>query len=290
MGHLAFSIDDQIKRLSNKGLDLSCYDEQKLKEILLDIGYYRLGFYSYYFINHKKDKFFPNIKISEIVDVYYMDIDLKYLLLKYINRIELNFRTKVIYYPSMKYKDNAIWYMDSSVMDKKFIARFADTYTDKFKQDNLTIKKHHQNYPADKYAPAWKTFEYLSFGSILTIFNSIKDETIKKLISNLYHVDDIEKFVRFMHTIRQIRNIRAHSGVLFDFSLPQSVNSHPKINYNGNDRNSIDASIKVIAFLLESFSLSRLADFRSDIYTFFEKHKVKPHLDNIIKRNIKYLD
>ena len=44
MGRVALSIDDQIKRLEEKGLDLSCYETSKLKEILLDIGYYRLGF------------------------------------------------------------------------------------------------------------------------------------------------------------------------------------------------------------------------------------------------------
>jgi len=290
MGNIAFSIDNQIKRLTDKGLDISCYPEQKLKEILLDIGYYRLGFYSYYFMNHKTEKFFPGIKISEIVDVYYMDIDLKYLLLQYINRIEINFRTKVIYFPSMKFKDDSCWFVNPKYMDKSFIAEFDNYYTDKFKTENLTINKHHLNYPAEKYAPAWKTFEYFTFGSILTIFDAINDVDIKQRISKIYQVQDLGKFLRFMHTVRQIRNICAHSGVLFDFSLPQSVNSHPKINFNGSDRNSLDASLKVIAFLLESISANRLADFKSNIYSFFEQHKVKPHLNKIIRNNIKYLD
>lgn len=101
MGRVALSIDDQIKRLEEKGLDLSCYETSKLKEILLDIGYYRLGFYTYYFMDDEKENFLNGIKISEIIELYYMDIDLKYILMKYINRIEINFRTKLIYYPSI---------------------------------------------------------------------------------------------------------------------------------------------------------------------------------------------
>ena len=45
------------------------------------------------------------------------------------------------------------------------------------------LKKHHINHPADIYAPAWKTFEYLSFGSIITLFDAIKDLEIKNRIS-----------------------------------------------------------------------------------------------------------
>ena len=68
MGRVALSIDDQIKRLEEKGLDLSCYETSKLKEILLDIGYYRLGFYTYYFMDDEKENFLNGIKISEIVN------------------------------------------------------------------------------------------------------------------------------------------------------------------------------------------------------------------------------
>jgi abortive infection bacteriophage resistance protein len=48
MGNVVQSINNQIAIFKARELDLSCYDEAKLKEILLDIGYYRLGFYCYY--------------------------------------------------------------------------------------------------------------------------------------------------------------------------------------------------------------------------------------------------
>ena len=96
MGDIVNNINDQITKFKKRELDLSCYDESKLKEILLDIGYYRLGFYCYYYLDKKTNKFSSEVKISDIINLYYLDIDLKYLLLKYINRIEINFRTKLI--------------------------------------------------------------------------------------------------------------------------------------------------------------------------------------------------
>ena len=43
----ATSIEEQITKLKNRGIII--VDENKAEEILLDIGYYRLGFYSFPF-------------------------------------------------------------------------------------------------------------------------------------------------------------------------------------------------------------------------------------------------
>ena len=41
----------QIPILKVRELSLDCYEEEKIKEILLDIGYYRLGFYYFSLID-----------------------------------------------------------------------------------------------------------------------------------------------------------------------------------------------------------------------------------------------
>ena len=82
MGNVVHSINNQIAKFKERELDLSCYEEAKLKEILLDIGYYRLGFYCHYYFDKKTNKFSSTVKISDIINLYYLDVDLKYLLLK----------------------------------------------------------------------------------------------------------------------------------------------------------------------------------------------------------------
>lgn len=291
MGDIVNSINNQILKFNERELDLSCYDEPKLKEILLDIGYYRLGFYCYYYFDKNTNKFSKEVKISDIINLYYLDIDLKYLLLKYINRIEINFRTKLIYYVSMKYKNNARWYVDDAIMDTDSVIDFKNkVYTDKFKQDNLTLKKHHQRYPSEDFAPCWKVFEYLTFGSIISIFGNIKDESVKQIIAEKYGIKDLNKFFKLLHTVRLIRNICAHSGVLFDYSLPQSVSSIPQITYNKGDRNSLDATIKVVGFFIQTISTNRYTDFQDDIKKFFDERKKDPVLATVITDRIKYLD
>lgn len=291
MGDKVNSINNQIEKFKERELDLSCYDEAKLKEMLLDIGYYRLGFYCYYYFDKKANKFSKDIKISDIINLYYLDIDLKYLLLKYINRIEINFRTKLIYYVSMRYKENSRWYVDDTIMDAESIKVFKkNVYTEKFKKDNLTLRNHHIKNPEDEFAPCWKVFEYLTFGAIITILGNIKDQSVKQIIADKYGMNDLNKFFRLLHTVRQVRNICAHSGVLFDYTLPLSVSSIPQINYNTGDRNSLDASIKVIGFFIQTISVNRYNDFQIDIKSFFDERKKDPILQQVIIDRIKYLD
>lgn len=291
MGDKVNSINNQIEKFKERELDLSCYDEAKFKEMLLDIGYYRLGFYCYYYFDKKENKFSKDIKISDIINLYYLDIDLKYLLLKYINRIEINFRTKLIYYLSMKYKENSRWYVDDTIMDAESIKAFKkNVYTEKFKKDNLTLRNHHIKNLEDEFAPCWKVFEYLTFGAIITILGNIKDQSVKQIIADKYGINDLNKFFRLLHTVRQVRNICAHSGVLFDYTLPLSVSSIPQISYNKGDRNSLDASIKVIGFFIQTISVNRFNDFQIDIKNFFDERKKDPVLLQVIIDRIKYLD
>ena len=101
---------------------------------------------------------------------------------------------------------------------------------------------------------------------------------------------DLNKFFRLLHTVRQVRNICAHSGILFDYTLPLSVNSIPQIAYNIGDRNSLDASIKVIGFFIQCISENRFNDFQNEIKSFFNERKKDPFLAKVIKDHIKYLD
>lgn len=92
MGKEAKNLEEQIQILPDRGMILDC-EESKIKEYLLDIGYYRLGFYWFPFekrVDYQEDRkhcFLPNTKFSTIIDLYYLDVDLRHLMVKYLNRI-----------------------------------------------------------------------------------------------------------------------------------------------------------------------------------------------------------
>lgn len=291
MGNKATTIEQQIKKLSDRGMIFENEAEiNKAKEILLDVGYYRLGFYWNPFEIDTDHNFAVGTKFSDVVSLYYLDVDLKNILNKALNRIEINLRTQLIYYVSNANPDNPTWFASKKVMFPHFVDNFPKlSYTEKFKLSNKPIKKHHLNYPNDIFAPAWKTLEFLTFGTIYTIYFSLKDEDLKKYIANLYGVKKVEVFQNFLKNVIFIRNICAHSGILFDSNTPKGIKTTPLIKFNNNNRHSLDSSIKVILYFLEKISNSRKKIIEDEIIALFDSYSENPVIQKIITDKIGYI-
>ena len=121
----ATTIDRQMELLKERGMSFG--DENKAKENLLDIGYYRLGFYWFPFeatfprVNQRDHMFKEGTVFEDVIQLYYFDFDLRNIFLRYISRIEINFRTKLIYEASNFWHDNPFWYVDSNCIKKDFL-------------------------------------------------------------------------------------------------------------------------------------------------------------------------
>tara|TARA_R110002096_G_C14281773_1_gene696694 strand:- start:192 stop:695 length:504 start_codon:yes stop_codon:yes gene_type:complete len=161
-------------------------------------------------------------------------------------------------------------------------------YTPDFINNNKTLKKHHQNYPEDTYAPAWKSLEFFTFGVLLNLFKNIRDEDIKKRVTESLGVLNPNKFENLMSTVVLIRNICSHGDVLYDFKTPRGLSVVPGIDFEGSDRSSLNACIKVIAYLLEHISENRKNDFLKDINNLFTKNFNNETIKGIINDKIKY--
>lgn len=287
MGEKATTIDEQIDKLESRGLIIE--DKEKAKELLLDIGYYRLGFYSYFF-QDQDNNFLKDTKFKDIRLLYYLNIDLKNLLIKYLNRIEINFRTKIIYYVSNKYKDNPTWFIHGNIMNKEYMINFKEkVYTKEFIRTNKMIFKHHKKYPNDKFAPAWKTFEYMTFGAVIKAYQSLKDKTLKEFIASEYGLKNIKVFQNLLDTLRFLRNTCAHGGVLCDLRTPKGIKKITgKLEFHNDDRYSLNTCFSVMLFMLNSISKNRAQDFQNEVKSLFLEFKDHPQISNIIENNIRY--
>ena len=255
----------------------------------MDIGYYRLGFYWNPFEIDSAHNFKESTLFSDIISLYYLDVDLRNLLLKYTNRIEVHFRTQIVYYISNQYSTKPTWFIDNKIVKQEFINEITKYYKPDFIKNNKTIKLHHEKYINDKFAPAWKTLEFFTFGVILKICNHLQDETLKLKISRLYNLKKPYKLQNLIYTTILIRNICAHGGVLFDFKSPKGIETLPNIVFNNTDRHSLDSSMRVIIFLLESISKNRASDLKNEISDLFSKYRQNQSIKSIIENKIGYV-
>lgn len=287
MGSIATDIDSQISLLEKRGMILDL-PEEKIKEHLLDIGYYRLGFYWHLFEKNSNHEFLEETKFSDVIKLYYLDTDLRNLLLKYTARIEINFRTKVIYHVSNHYKESPTWFANPSIVPPETIDFVLKNYNIQFIKNNKPIKQHHIKHINDKYAPAWKTLEFLTFGNVFNIYRGIKNVALKEKISNEFGVVSLDKFYSLFKVVIDIRNSCAHGDVLYDYRRPQGIAVIPAIQFNNNDRSSLDSCIKVISFFLGSISKNRQNELNKEVKTLFEKFLDNKALSTVITKITNY--
>ena len=281
MARKARSIEEQIKLLKKRGMIFD--DEDKAKQILEDVGYYRLGFYWYHFQkDFKKHLFLDNTHFSTVINLYYLDVDLRFLLIKVLSRIEINLRTRIIYIVSNHYKDNPFWFADKKIMKNQFVDTLDNFYTD-IKKKNKVIAEHHRKYPNDKYAPAWKTLEFMTLGSLYTLFTSLKEEEIKTAIASKYGVRSVKMFDNYFKVIRNIRNICSHTRVLYDLSYYETVVKKGVVKISDEEKNSLSAIIKVISYFLQQISANRANDFQNNLKELFLRHSDNERIMKIIK-------
>ena len=272
MEKYATNIDEQIAKLESRGMTIG--DKEKTKECLLDIGYYRLGFYWFPFEKsyprkvNRTHEFKEGTCFDYAIRLYYFDYDLRNIFLKYINRIEINFRTKLIYYASNRYKQDPFWYQDGKYVNKAFLENdvMEKAMKDASKEDVIIMdmKAHKRNV-----SPAWKAMEFFSFGATISLYDNLKEGPLKCVISNLYGISSPNNFLSYIDTVRKLRNYCAHGKVLFDKNLPEAISNGP-LGYLGNSKTQLFGAYRVLEYLLGCISQNRAADMRQEVKALFD--------------------
>lgn len=202
--------------------------------------------------------------------------------MRYISRIEINFRTTLIYIISNKYNKDPFWYINSQVLKKSFIESklFQKSLMDVrnepvIKQD---LKTHHR-----LNAPAWKAIEYMSFGSVISIYENLLDGGLKHDISVAYGMQSPSQFSSYINTVRRLRNYCAHGKVLYDMALPEAISNGP-LGYLGNQKNKLVGAYKVFCYLLGRISKNRVTEMKAELLKAFDR-VTYPIVKNIICEN-----
>ena len=273
MEKLATNVDEQIAKLESRGMTIE--DKNKAKECLLDIGYFRLGFYWFPFEEsyprkvNRTHAFKDGTCFDYAIQLYYFDYDLRNILLKYINRIEINFRTKLIYHASNRYKQYPFWYQDDKYVNNAFLDSdvMKKAMKNASKEDVIIqdMKAHKRNV-----SPAWKAMEFFSFGAAISLYNNLKEGPLKCEISNLYGISSPNNFLSYIDTVRKLRNYCAHGKVLYDKNLPEAISNGP-LGYLGNNKTQIFGAYRVLEYLLGQVSQNRVQDMKQEVKALFDK-------------------
>lgn len=286
MGNKATTLEEQITLLESRGMNIN--NIEKTKEVLLDVGYYRLGFYWFPFETTYPNKanrnhlFKEGTNFDDAVNLYYFDFNLRNLLLKYLSRIEINFRTYITYKVSNKYPKSPTWFVDPCVVNKKQIANFdSKVYTENFRK-NKAIAYHHKTHIKDKYAPAWKTIEFMTLGNTISLYLSLNDSSVKEEIANHYNIKNISVFENYIKLILDIRNTCAHANILYDFAPINSICKGPAMMKDVGINQNLNGALKILLYMVNQVSVNRYKELKYEILKLIQKYSKNLAVKNII--------
>lgn len=277
-----FTIEEQLKRLSEKGLEIDDY--QKAEYYLKFVGYHRLSAYYIPFQPNPGEPFNVGSCFSQVVEVYEFDRALRLLVLDAIDRIEVALRSVL----SITATDihGPHWFLSSDVL-KQSLDRRGKTCLNEI-EAAVNKEKRNQDSPVSDYyskyndpylPPSWVVFEILSFGNINVIYQNIKTSTRKQIALN-FGVNHIvlESWIR---SLSYLRNICAHHSRVWNRSF-RSPRVLDVFRDDISEADSFLAQAFVIAQMLKPISIfsSRGSDDGEESYSLVWKKK----LETLIRR------
>lgn len=229
------TLEEQIEIMRNKNLTI--YDEEYVKEILLRENYFFINGYRYLFMKSQTDRRFNDgTSFREIYALFYFDRQLRNILFKNILILENNIKSIISYELSRLYgfkEKNYLNPRNFSKDPKK--ARQVNDLLKKVKRQ-ITINgaqhsatKHYQsNYG---YVPLWIVVKVLSFGIVGELFTILKKED-QDSIASMFNTK-AENMLIYLPIIANYRNLCAHEDICYDHRTQKEI---PATKYH-NDLN-----------------------------------------------------
>lgn len=235
------TIEEQIELLKQRGMNF--HNEQLAYNWLHRISYYRLKGYWWAmqddFVNHH---FEAGWYFEDIIERYEFDKELKIILFRAIETIEIALRTKMIYHMSQSY--GGLWYIDPNLFqDSALHAQHLLHLQDEFaKSGEVFVKEYLRNHPNQIVAPnlgyksdedpdAWIILEIATFGELSKIYKNIKHQLPEKSqIAKDFGLNIHSDLSSWLEAVAYIRNIIAHHSRLWSRNMVKkpSVISNPR--------------------------------------------------------------
>lgn len=233
------SVEEQIDLLKKRNLLIE--DEQKAKQVLSNISYYRLSGYLNYFKNNINDNFTSNITFSKLIRIYNFDCKFTRILMYALENVEETFKTKFSYSISSLFPNNPEIYLDKNIYKHEKDYDYFVKLFNKAKSDNsgLPFIKHHDKYYGSK-LPIWVAVEIMTMGNLQALFKNLKTQ-YQKNIANLYNTGT-NQMISWLENITYTRNHLAYYMRIFKYNfgrIPMNCRNHSSFENNGKIFNQI---------------------------------------------------
>lgn len=216
------TIDEQVRILSNRGMEFK--DEELAKSYLQRISYFRLKYYWIDMIDEEVDDFKKDSSFEAVIERYEFDRELRQILFKAIEMLEIGLRTKIITSISIAI-GSGLWYLNKDLFENKdyhedFVLDLKYEFgrsTEPFARDYIRDHNDWNEESLEGDNPdAWMILETATFGTLSKMYKNLKAQSpLQANIANSFGLYSTRDFSSWLESISVLRNIIAHHSRLW---------------------------------------------------------------------------
>ena len=125
--------------------------------------------------------------------------------------------------------------------------------------------------------------EFMTIGEVLHLFKSIKDDTIKSQVAAEFNIKQLVTFNNYMEVIKNVRNVCAHSNVLYDFTPERSIRKGPAMFKGIGVNQNLNGALHVVLYMLKQVSVNRFNELKEDIEKLINDYSKYPKIAVILR-------
>ena len=275
------SFEQQLEKLKYHGMTIE--NDNETINILSQINYYRFTGYALQFRKEAdKSDFIEGTSFDKVYQIYKFDEDLRHILRKYIEKIEVYYKTLIAYEFSMVKcvtPPHDQHYDENNFFNKRGYNDVMNSFKkeENYYRDSLIVQHHKLKYNSKM--PLWVIVELMSFSNASKLYNSMYISEKRKIANKIGTGE--ETLENHLHCLSVLRNKCAHAARLYNttFNPPAKFSSsflrkHPEII---ND--TLFAYIYVLLKRLPEESMKK--SLLTDLYAVLEQYDEYIHLSDM---------
>ena len=214
------SVKSQIELLKSRELIID--NEAVTEAVLYSESYFRLiAYFRPMEINKDKHEFKPNSRFDDAVALYRFDCELRNIIFKAVQDIEIALRTRIIQEFSMR--NGAFWFYETAlaVDGHQFLENMTSLDRELKRSKEDFIREHYAKYDNPAFPPSWKSLELASFGTLSKFYYNFSDIRAKKIVARSFNLPQHEVLESWMRSIAVLRNCCAHHARIWNRVYPK---------------------------------------------------------------------
>ncbi len=206
--------EQHIQLLRDRGLNVP--NEDRAIRYLINVGYYRLTGYMYHLQhNDGSHTFNPGVSFNDIILHYKFDKALRFLVLEYLERIEVALRAMLTDRYSLT--NGFYWFTRYELFDDKDIY---DTVNEEIRSrfddpQERFLKAFKWKYTSENLPPSNMALELLSLGKLSRLYKGLSNQTEKMSIASDFGLPSTI-LTSWLVYLTNVRNICAHHSRLWN--------------------------------------------------------------------------